>query len=201
MQWLQNLKMFSFCRDIRYRLWETASILCAEEVSTMIRLKVFSRVFWLKTCLIQAQPRPGLTFFKVFKHYWIYTPNIAPPCTSGFPSQSPSPYLLLWESRPLSWVFPHPSSSSLCRIRYILFHWGQKRQPWRLSCVSATYVPMFVIWLMAQSLSTPKGWVSWLSWSSCGVPNPFRAFIPSPNSSLWISDLHPIFVSEYLHLY
>ena len=42
---------------------------------------------------------------------------------------------------------------------------------------------------------------SWFCWSSCGVPIPFRTFNPSPNSSVRISELHPIFGCGYLYLF
>lgn len=35
----------------------------------------------------------------------------------------------------------HAGTSSLCQIWSILPHWGPTRQLWRLSCLSATYVP------------------------------------------------------------
>ena len=99
---------------------------------------------------------------------------------------------------------PNPGSSSLCQDRCILSHRGQTEQPcwrryhsqatalgrastpvvrvpmWRLSCMSATYVPgasfmpLYVLWLVAQSMIAPKGLVSCLCWSSCGVPTTFR---------------------------
>jgi hypothetical protein len=47
------------------------------------------------------------------------------PCIS--PSQSLSP-LFVWEGG-FSWVSCNPGASSVCRVRYILSHWGQTGQP------------------------------------------------------------------------
>jgi hypothetical protein len=55
--------------------------------------------------------------------------------------------------------------------------------------------------LMAQSLRTARGPGSSLCWSFCGVPIPFRAFNPSPNSSIRVSDSYPKFGCRYLSLF
>jgi hypothetical protein len=39
----------------------------------------------------------------------------------------------------------------------------------------------------------PRIQVSWLFWSSCGTPIPFRALNPSPNSYIRVPKLHPMF--------
>jgi hypothetical protein len=40
----------------------------------------------------------------------------------------PNP-LLFWEGATPRWVSPHPGTSSICRIRCILSHWGQTMTP------------------------------------------------------------------------
>ena len=61
---------------------------------------------------------------------------------------------------------------------------------------------MYVLWLMVQTLRTPRVQVSCLCWSSCGVPIPFGPHKHSSYFSISILKLHPfldcgcLFLSE-----
>ena len=79
------------------------------------------------------------------KYLFIYILNdapslVSPPYTHMVLSSILPPLLLLEDGAPNS-VSPHPVTSSLCQSRHILSHWGQTKQPWRVSYTSATYVP------------------------------------------------------------
>jgi hypothetical protein len=45
----------------------------------------------------------------------------------SFPPGPPIPYLLLFLEGGSPWVYPHPSTSSLCRNRHFFSYWGQQR--------------------------------------------------------------------------
>ena len=72
---------------------------------------------------------------------------------------------------------PDPGAPRLYRIRNILSHWGQTKQP------SAAYGlgPQCSPWLEAQSLGAPRAQVNWHCWPFYGVANPFTCFnLPLP---------------------
>jgi hypothetical protein len=91
-----------------------------------------------------------------------------------------------------SWIVPVPvvwdpyEGQAVC----ICYIW-----PWR-----TRFSPcMFFIWWFR--LWEPQGvQVSWLCWSSCGVPVHFGTHNPSPYFSLRIPKLHPLFGCECLYL-
>ena len=70
----------------------------------------------------------------------------------------------------------------------------------RPSCKYATYmIEAHVCFLVGVSFSErSEVQVSWHCWFSCGIPIPFMAINPSPNSSIKVPDLHPMFGSGFL---
>jgi hypothetical protein len=60
---------------------------------------------------------------------------------------------------------------------------------------------MYGLWFLVQSLRAPRVQVSWVCWSSGGVPIQFQAFNPSPNSSIRVSELCPMLGWQSLHLF
>lgn len=119
------------------------------------------------------------------------------------PSHSP----LLWEIGSLPGYPLQPSTSSLCHIKHILSHWGQTGQPWRLSCLTATNVPLVLIqqcmffgWYL-RFWERPELQRCRLCWFSCGVTIyscAFFAFLNSFKSALIFSLM---FVCVYLLLF
>ena len=104
-----------------------------------------------------------------------------------------SPPLNLWEGGHPFIIPPSPpGTSSLCRIRHILFHWGRARNPSTIyvSWPQTSPCMFFIWWLTLWEL--PGVQISWHCRSSCGFPIPFRAFNPFPNSSIWVPNIYRI---------
>jgi hypothetical protein len=152
----------------------------------------------------------SFSIFKIYVYLFFYIPNATP--SSSPPYRVPLPHLpplLLWKIASVRYP-PHrgptlanPISAglsvpSLTKARQGNIVGEQIPQSgysvggpiWRLSCMSATYVPwgpwsspcmLFGWWLSLWEL--PEVQVSWLCWSFCRVPIPFRVFNPSSNSS------------------
>ena len=126
-------------------------------------------------------------FTYLFIYLFICIPNAAPLLVSRHrvPPSFPFHFHLLLREGKTPGHLPYPRASNVCHIRYILYHWDQTRQPWRLSFKPATYVlgtsfqPVYALWLVAQSLRAPRIPKLVDSWSSCGVPIPFKFFFPA----------------------
>jgi hypothetical protein len=67
------------------------------------------------------------------------------------------------------------------------------------NCSEAYVQTMYALWLVVQSLRAPRGQVSLLCWSFCGVPIPFGACSPSPCSSMRVPKLCQLFPCGCLH--
>ena len=148
-------------------------------MSSLIYLKLFRSLFLLIPVFIYLYPKLPLTDSSSLSTLPFASEGV------GIPLES-----------------PYSGASSLYRIRYIPSHWGQASQP------SATYVPgtlvqpVYALWLMAQSLrATRDSRLEGTGWSFCGVLIPFWVFSHSPNSSIIVPNLLPIFSCGYLHLF
>jgi hypothetical protein len=123
----------------------------------------------------------------------------------------------------------HPGTSSHCKTRYILSHWDKTAQLGKQdphagnrirdspcsSCWWTCMKTMLYIWYIYEgkarsSLWILFGWwfslwelsrvhVSWLCWSSCGVPISSRSHNPFPNSYTILPKLCLMFGCESLH--
>ena len=60
--------------------------------------------------------------------------------------------------------------------------------------------PVYIFWLVVQTLRAPRVQVSWLFCSSCGIPIPFKTQNPSSHSSVRVPKLYPLFGCGYLCL-
>ena len=59
---------------------------------------------------------------------------------------------------------------------------------------------VYALWLLTHLWELIGVQVSWQCWPSCGVAIIFRAFSPSPDSSIGVPDLSPMFGCECLYL-
>ena len=128
--------------------------------------------------------------------------TLLPPQISSFQAHP----LLFWEDG-LPQVSPHPGTSGLCQIRYILSSPIEARQGshanWAAHVLHTCQGPLsslcmfFGQWLSLWEL--PEIQVNWLCWSSCGVSHCLQGLQSFPNSS--IPKLCPIFGCGYLHLF
>lgn len=89
----------------------------------------------------------------------IYITSQMPPVPSPVQTPLPMPHsLLFWEVGSPHQASPNKGTSSIHRIRHILFWCSQTMQPWSLSCTSVTYIlgPMFSWGMLFQFLRAPR---------------------------------------------
>ena len=67
--------------------------------------------------------------------------------------------------------------------------------------LGASFQPGYVLFLVAKSLRTPRGSGQLILLVFPGVPFSFRAFNPSPNSSINVPELCPVFGCGHLHVF
>lgn len=160
--------------------------------------------------------------------FYVFTlhPSHWPPVTLSHNSSCMTPPLLLWADGTST---GYPPTWPICDARHFLTHWGQIRQLSRRTnpcagnsfldrpipvipdlhrdqaayllhiCWEVSFQTVYVLWLGVQSLRALRVHVIWYCWSSWEVPIPFRTLSPSPNSSIRVPNLHPLFGCGALH--
>jgi hypothetical protein len=161
--------------------------------------------------------------------YPLYIPITVPPFLP-VSLYTALPLIHFSENLPLLQVPTYLSTSSHCRTRLTFFHWGRTKLPVmeqdphagnriRVSPCSSCWGTCMKIKLHICYICVPRSspcllfgssfslWelprvqVSWLCWSSCGVPVPSGSLNPSLNSSTGLPEYCLMFGCVSLHLF
>jgi hypothetical protein len=111
--WLSWSKLVPYCLNALLRISPGSQVLCMCVCMYVWCMYVCMMYVCIYVCMYLCMYIPIADPILVFPH------KVPPPC--------PFPYSSV--RLDLSWVLLHPGASNICRIRCILSHWGQTRQP------------------------------------------------------------------------